>query len=185
MISTEPPYLTSQRFLEEIQVLFYEPFFQKHRKERWKTSTTPLATRACNSLIGADRDRSRTARSRGMFCCRFPAKSHSRRRCALTVTSLQSKCGHFAWFTWHSKMNGKVEDLTWRFVILYGFPEPVRFQSTYFPNCILSFTNSVKAQSSCSWPAHAESLETSSVFQQVSNVFIAETWIVVLMFEIL
>ena len=140
-----------------------------------------------NSLIGADRDRSRTARSRGMFCCRFPAKSHSRRRCALTVTSLQSKCGHFAWFTWQSKMNGKVEDLTWRFVILYGFPEPVRFQSTYFPNCILSFTNSVKAQSSCSWPAHAESLdrETSFVFQQVSNVFIAETWIVVLMFEIL
>lgn len=92
---------------------------------------------SCNSLIGADRDRSRTARSRGMFCCRFPAKSHSRRRCALTVTSLQSKCGHFAWFTWQSKMNGKVEDLTWRFVILYGFPEPVRFQSTYFPNCIL------------------------------------------------
>lgn len=45
MISTEPPYLTSQRFLEEIQVLFYEPFFQKHGKERWKTSTTPLATR--------------------------------------------------------------------------------------------------------------------------------------------
>lgn len=34
-------------------------------------------------------------------------------------------------------------------------------------------------------PAHAESLETSFVFQQVSNVFIAETWIVVLMFEIL
>lgn len=87
---------------------------------------------------------------------------------ALTVTSLQSKCGHFAWFTWQSKMNGKVEDLTWRFVILYGFPEPVRFQSTYFPNCILSFTNSVKAQSSCSWPAHAESMETSFVFQQVS-----------------
>ena len=102
---------------------------------------------SCNSLIGADRDRSRTARSRGMFCCRFPAKSHSRRRCALTVTSLQSKCGHFAWFIWQSKMNGKVEDLTWRFVILYGFPEPVRFQSTYFPNCILSFTNSVKPQS--------------------------------------
>lgn len=33
--------------------------------------------------------------------------------------------------------------------------------------------------------AHAESFDTSFVFQQVSNVFIAETWIVVLMFEIL
>ena len=140
---------------------------------------------SCNSLIGADRDRSRTARSRGMFCCRFPAKSHSRRRCALTVTSLQGKCGHFAWFIWQPKMNAKVEDLTWRFVILYGFPEPVRFQSTYFSNCILSFTNSVNAQTSCSWYMQNRWRHLFIYVSTGFSLFIAVTWIVVLTYEIL
>lgn len=84
-------------------------------------------------------------------------------------------------FNWQSKMNGKVEDLTWRFVILYGFPEPVRFQSTYFPNCILYFTNSVNAQSSCLCRIVGDIIGVSTGF----NVFIAVTWIVVLTFEIL
>lgn len=180
MISTEPPYLTSQRFLEEIQLLFYEPFFQKHRKERWKTSTTPLATR-WSALIETDRGQLDLVEC---FVVDFPPKVTRAGVARLPVTTPHSKCGHFSWFTWWSKMNGKVEDLTWRFVILYGFPEPVRFQSTYFSNCILSFTNSVNAQTSCSWYMWS----WRHLFICVStgfNLFIAVTWIVVLTYEIL
>ena len=105
--------------------------------------------------------------------------------CALPVTTPQSKCGHFAWFTWQFKMNAKVEDLTWRFVILYGFPEPVRFQSAYFSNCILSFTNSVNAQTSCSWYMQNRWRHLFICVSTGFNLFIAVTWIVVLTNEIL